>query len=121
MYNFCFKIKKIFLIPLLFLCIGSSSLAQEINNNVSIDSVNVDTSKNLKFNYKQLVVPIVLIGYGVWATDNDQLEFFNLEIKEEVLENIDEKCLDVHICKIVPQKVRKGAALFLLTIIVNMG
>ncbi|WP_394759078.1 phosphatase PAP2 family protein [Flavobacterium sp.] len=86
-----FKIKKTFLIPLIFLCIGSSSLAQEINNNVSIDSVNVDENKNIKFNYKQLVIPAVLIGYGVWATDNDQLEFVNSKINKNLTLDIDDK------------------------------
>ena len=91
MYNFCFKIKKIFLIPLLFLCIGSSSFAQEINSNVSIDSVKIDQNKNIKFNYKQLVIPAVLIGYGVIGLESHQLLSFNAEIKEEVKEHIDEK------------------------------
>ena len=91
MYNFCFKIKKIFLIPLLFLCIGSSSFAQEININVSIDSVKVDENKNIKFNYKQLVIPVVLIAYGLIGLESHQLLSFNAEIKEEVKEHIDEK------------------------------
>ena len=91
MYNFCFKIKKIFLITLLFLCIGSSSLAQEINSNVSIDSVKVDENKNIKFNYKQLIIPTVFIGYGIIGLGSDQLKFFNTEVSEEVTEHIDRK------------------------------
>lgn len=88
---FFFKIKKTFLITLIFLCIGSSSFAQEINSNVSIDSVKVDENKNIKFNYKQLVIPAVLIGYGIIGLESHQLTSFNTQIREEVKEHIDEK------------------------------
>lgn len=48
-------------------------------------------NKNLKFNYKQLIIPTVLIGYGVIGIESDGLKFVNSGIKEEVNENIDEK------------------------------
>lgn len=83
--------KKKILILIAFLSVSLSFFAQKVKQNASIDSVKVNINKNIKFNYKQLAIPTILIGYGVWATDNDQLEFFNLEIKEEVLENIDDK------------------------------
>lgn len=59
--------------------------------NVNIDSVKVFKNEQIKFNYKSLIIPSILIGYGVWATDNDQLEFVNEEIQGEFVENIDEK------------------------------
>lgn len=46
---------------------------------------------NLKFNYKQLIIPSLLIGYGVVGIESDDLKFVNAGIKEEVNENIDEK------------------------------
>ncbi len=56
------------------------------------DSIKVDTIKQVhKFNFKQLIIPSVLIGYGVIGIESDQLKFFNSELKEEVNENIDEK------------------------------
>jgi membrane-associated phospholipid phosphatase len=55
------------------------------------DSVKVDFKSDYHFNFKQIIIPTVLIGYGIWATDNDQLELINLEIKEEVGEHIDDK------------------------------
>lgn len=50
-----------------------------------------DTIQNLKFNYKQLIIPSVLIGYGLIGIESDQIKDFNAEIKEEVNENIDGK------------------------------
>ena len=41
--------------------------------------------------FKQLIIPTVLIGYGVIGLESDGLKLFNTEIKEEVNENIDEK------------------------------
>lgn len=59
---------------------------------IEIDSVqNKTPSKNLKFKYKQLIIPSVLIGYGVIGIESDGLKFINSNIKEEVNENIDEK------------------------------
>jgi len=48
-------------------------------------------TKNLKFNYKQLIIPSVLIGYGVLGFENHNILGFNTEIREEVKEHIDEK------------------------------
>jgi hypothetical protein len=53
----------------------------------AIDSLN--NSKNLKFKYESLIVPTVLIGFGVVGIENDGLKALNAEIKEEVNENID--------------------------------
>lgn len=50
-----------------------------------------DTVQNLKFNYKQLIIPTVLIGYGFIGLNSDQLKGYNFEIQDEVTENIDQK------------------------------
>lgn len=60
-------------------------------NSVHDTIVIKDTVQQLKFNYKQLIIPTVLIGYGFIGLNSDQLKGFNAEIKEEVNENIDEK------------------------------
>ncbi len=44
-----------------------------------------------KFKFKQLIIPSILIGYGVIGIESDGLKFINSGIKEEVNENIDEK------------------------------
>jgi hypothetical protein len=56
------------------------------------DSLNLnDSDKKYKFKFKQLIIPTVLIGYGVIGIESDGLKFINSGIKEEVNENIDEK------------------------------
>ncbi|WP_432221156.1 phosphatase PAP2 family protein [Flavobacterium sp. TMP13] len=56
-----------------------------------VDTVKVDTISFLKFNYKQLIVPSILIGYGVIGIESDQIKDFNDQIKTEVNEHIDTK------------------------------
>lgn len=60
-------------------------------NSVTATLVVKDTVQNLKLNYKQLIIPSVLIGYGFIGLNSDQLKSFNSEIREEVNEHIDEK------------------------------
>ncbi|MDG3583938.1 phosphatase PAP2 family protein [Galbibacter pacificus] len=55
------------------------------------DSINIKGPTNIRFQYKSLIVPSVLIGYGLLATESHTLIDFNGEIKEEVNEHIDEK------------------------------
>ncbi|KAF2083003.1 phosphatase PAP2 family protein [Flavobacterium sharifuzzamanii] len=74
-------------ISLLFFFGFFSANAQQNDSIAKIDS----TSNNLKFNYKQLIIPSVLIGYGVIGIGNDQLLSFNHQIRDEVKEDIDEK------------------------------
>ncbi|RXM47525.1 phosphatase PAP2 family protein [Flavobacterium sp. YO12] len=74
-------------ILLLFLFGLFSANAQQNDSITKIDS----TSHQLKFNYKQLIIPGVLIGYGVIGLESDQLLSFNSQIKKEVTEDIDNK------------------------------
>lgn len=87
---FFLKIKKIFQ-SLVFICISTSSFGQITNNGIFIDSIQVKTNNNIKFNYKQLVIPTVLIGYGLISLESHQLLSFNTEIRKEVKEHIDDK------------------------------
>ncbi|MEZ4810536.1 MAG: phosphatase PAP2 family protein [Allomuricauda sp.] len=45
----------------------------------------------IKFKYQSLIIPTVLISYGVIGLESDQLKFINANIKEEFNEHIDEK------------------------------
>ncbi|MEZ0182429.1 MULTISPECIES: phosphatase PAP2 family protein [Flavobacterium] len=74
-------------ISLVFLFVFLSTNAQQNDSITKIDS----TSHQLKFNYKQLIIPGVLIGYGVIGLESDQLLSFNSQIKKEVTEDIDNK------------------------------
>jgi len=67
------------------------AFAQNVKDSIVKDSVKVDFKSQLKFNYKQLIIPTVLITYGVVGIESDQLKFFNSEIKEEVNEHIDQR------------------------------
>ncbi|WP_433835931.1 phosphatase PAP2 family protein [Flavobacterium anhuiense] len=64
-----------------------SANAQQNDSIAKIDS----TSNHLKFNYKQLIIPSVLIGYGVVGLESHQILNFNSQIRAEVTEDIDEK------------------------------
>ena len=71
----------------------AQQVADSINQyaNDSIKTGSFDASKELKFSYKQLIIPSALIGYGLIALESDNLKSLNLEIREEVNEHIDEK------------------------------
>lgn len=68
--------------------VGSIGFAQQIKDSLAI---NEPKENNKKFNFKQLIIPTVLIGYGVIGIESDGLKFINSGIKEEVNENIDQK------------------------------
>lgn len=55
------------------------------------DSITIDTISRYRFHYKQLLIPVVLIGYGVIGIESDQLKSWNFQIRAEVKEDIDEK------------------------------
>ncbi len=63
-----------------------------IAQNTVTDTIVVkDTVQNVKFNYNQLIIPTVLIGFGFIGLNSDQLKDFNSEVQDEVTENIDHK------------------------------
>lgn len=63
--------------------------AQKISEKDSI------SKKNLKFKYKQLIIPTALICYGVIGLASDEIQDFNLGIRNEVRDEIDGK-LTIH-------------------------
>ncbi len=67
----------------------------------SLTTINVKTQQ-LQFNWKQLIIPSVLIGYGVIGIESDQIKSFNDEIHEDVKENIDEQFTIDDFSQIVP-------------------
>ena len=56
---------------------------------VSIDSTTL--GRKLNFKYKQLIIPAVFIGYGVFGLESGQIKGFNSGLSAEVTEDIDEK------------------------------
>lgn len=78
--------KKAVVLFCLFVCL--SNYAQQYQAN---DSISIDTLPNLKFNYKQLIIPSLLIGYGIVGIESDQLKSWNTHIRDEVKEDIDQQ------------------------------
>jgi hypothetical protein len=72
----------------LFIIFSNAVTAQTAVNDTIIVQ---DSVANLKFNYKQLIIPGVLLGYGFIGLESDQLKSYNAEIKKEVNEDIDHK------------------------------
>jgi hypothetical protein len=83
--------KKNIPILVVFLVMFSMSFSQEINDSIKNDSIKIIYSDNLKLNYKPLIIPTVLISYGIIGLESHQIQIFNSGIKEEVKEHIDEK------------------------------
>jgi len=79
------KSNKIFILILIFISFTYRTFGQK----ASFDSI--PASNNLKFKYSSLVIPSLLIGYGIIGIESDGLKIWNSEIKEELNENIDEK------------------------------
>lgn len=78
-------------IVFIFLMVFSISFSQTKIDTIKKDSIRIDYSKNLKYNYKQLIIPTVLISYGIIGLESHQIQIFNSGIKNEVGEHIDEK------------------------------
>ena len=76
--------KRIYFIGL-FLLISYASRSQTIATDT------VPNSKTIVFKPKALIIPAVLIGYGVVGLESHTLKLFNSEISEEVSEHIDDK------------------------------
>lgn len=49
------------------------------------------TTRNLKFKYQALIIPSVLIGYGVAGLESKALQSYNSEVRDEISEHIDER------------------------------
>lgn len=57
--------------------------------NKTVDSLQIDN--NAKFKYKSLIIPTVLIGYGIIGLESQTLKVINSDIKNEFNEHIDKK------------------------------
>ena len=62
----------------------------------------IHKTQNIKLNHKSVIIPSVLIGYGIIGIDNDALKLFNHEIQEELNEHIDNKVKIDDISQFVP-------------------
>lgn len=60
-------------------------------NNFILDTSAIVTPKCIKFNYKQLTIPSILIVYGFVGLNSSQLKAINQDISNEVMNNIHKK------------------------------
>ena len=68
---------------LLFLLFSFSTLnAQEVKTDTI---VNTNIPQNLKFNYKQLIIPTVFISYGALGFTNGQVKQWNEDVQQDVV------------------------------------
>ena len=64
--------------------------AQSANDSIVVSKQVVDTVQ-LKFSTKQLIIPAVLMTYGIVAIESDYLKLINTELRDELKESIDDK------------------------------
>jgi len=82
---------------LIFLFLGTLNV---FGQNTKTDSL--QNKKNVAFKYEALIIPTVLIGYGIVGIESDGLKFLNSGIKEEINEHIDKKFTIDDISQYVP-------------------
>ncbi|MGC4039951.1 MAG: phosphatase PAP2 family protein [Flavobacterium sp.] len=72
-----------------FLLLSFQIFAQQSSDSTSIDTAAIE--KKIDFKYQQLIIPAVFIGYGIIGLESGQIKGFNAGIRDEVVEDIDEK------------------------------
>ncbi|MCL9805637.1 phosphatase PAP2 family protein [Flavobacterium amniphilum] len=73
----------------IFLLVTVSLKAQDVFKKDTL--VLKDKTEKVKFDCKPLIIPSVLIGYGVMGLESHQILHYNTELRDEVKESIDEK------------------------------
>ena len=58
--------------------------AQEIVKN---DSLSIDKKENLKFKYKQLIIPTALITFGIIGLSSNELKNLNVDIRDGIIKD----------------------------------
>lgn len=83
---FLFKILNMKINPVTIAILYSLNLLGQVQ---SLDSIKMN--KDLKFKYQALIIPSVLIGYGVVGLESHTLKGINEDTKAEIREHIDNK------------------------------
>ncbi|MGC1630706.1 MAG: phosphatase PAP2 family protein [Gelidibacter sp.] len=71
---------------LILLILGTSTAFCQ---NTKLDSL--QPNKQLQFKYESLIVPTVLIGYGIIGLESHTLQLINTQTRDEITESIDNK------------------------------
>lgn len=80
----CFK-----WIPIALL-VSFNGFSQSTNDSI-VAAHQATNTKQLQFSTKQLIIPAVLMTYGVVAIESDYLKLVNTQLRDELKESIDEK------------------------------
>ena len=57
----------------------------------------IHNTQNINLNFKSVIIPSVLIGYGIIGLHNDALKQFNYDIQEELKGHTDNNLSLIHI------------------------
>ncbi|MDG1714992.1 phosphatase PAP2 family protein [Lacinutrix sp.] len=71
---------------LIFLILGTLNT---FGQNAKNDSL--QTKKNIEFKFEALIIPTVLIGYGIVGLESHTLDFIDTNTRDEIIENIENK------------------------------
>jgi hypothetical protein len=72
------------------LLVSFNGFSQSANDSI-VAAHQATSTKQLQFSTKQLIIPAVLMTYGVVAIESDYLKLINVELRDELRESIDEK------------------------------
>ena len=88
--------KKIKLGLILSLFLFKITSFSQLKNDSSF-AKKIDFDKNLKFNYKQLIIPTVLVSYGIIGQGNNAIRHLNYNIRNQVIASPDHLSVDNYI------------------------
>jgi hypothetical protein len=71
---------------LIFLILGTLTVCGQTTKTDSLQ-----TNKNIEFKYEALIIPTVLIGYGIVGLESHTLKLINTNTSSEITEHIDNK------------------------------
>ncbi|KAB1158247.1 phosphatase PAP2 family protein [Flavobacterium luteum] len=66
-------------------------MATNAQNSNTLDTITNYKSNPLRFNYKQILIPSSLIGFGLFGLNSNKIKNLNIDNRNEFIENIDEK------------------------------
>jgi len=72
------------------LLVSFNGFSQSTNDSIAA-APQATSTKQLQFSTKQLIIPAVLMTYGIVAIESDYLKLINVELRDELRESIDEK------------------------------
>lgn len=76
-------------LPLLIL-LSLNAFSQTHKDSIVVNNQVIDSTQ-LKFSTKQLIIPVVLMTYGIVAIESDYLKLINIKLRDDLKKNIDRR------------------------------